>query len=163
MSSKTFQTDHSQLPLPRFCRFDRKVQLQSSNVVCALTDSTWGEGASDATGHGVPQGALRPLRQDGQQQAGHPVKTLAAGEVLTTRAGDNGLVLGPLEAQHPPKPAVSAYLRQRSRVSIEPKRRRQLASRYSYHDAERPEKAAEDGAENAASLHNTSLKTRGKK
>lgn len=78
----------------------------------ALTGQTWGEGAPDAAGHGVSQGALHPLRQDGQQQAGHPVQTLTAGEVLTTGAGDDGLLLRPSVAQHPPKPAVSAYLRQ---------------------------------------------------
>lgn len=79
--------------------------------------NTWGEGAPDGAGDGVPQGALQPPRQDGQQQPGHPVKTLAAGEVLTTGAGDKCLVLRPSEAQHPPKPAISAYLRQGSRVS----------------------------------------------
>lgn len=72
------------------------------------TGNTWGEGAPDGAGDGVPQGALQPPRQDGQQQPGHPVKTLAAGEVLTTGAADKRLVLRPSEAQHPPKPAVSA-------------------------------------------------------
>lgn len=77
----------------------------------ASRGQTWGEGASDAAGHRVPQGALQPLRQDGQQQAGHPVQTLPAGEVLTTGAGDDALLLRPSEAQRPPKAAVSAHLR----------------------------------------------------
>lgn len=76
---------------------------------------TWRQGAPDAAGYRVAQSALRPLRQDVQQHSGHPVQTLTAGEVLAPRAGncgdDEGLLLGLPEAQHPPQPVESTYLK----------------------------------------------------
>lgn len=81
---------------------------------------TWGEGAPNAAGHRVAQGALHPAGQDGQQHAGDPAQTLAAGEVLAPRTGNRGVYEGLLlwlpEAQHPPKPAVCTHLQVRSRV-----------------------------------------------
>lgn len=82
--------------------------------MCQLQDYTWREGATNAAGHGVAQGALHPAGHDREQQTGEPVQALAACETVACRTGNRGANEGALlwlpEAQDQPEPAVCAYL-----------------------------------------------------
>lgn len=98
-------------------------------------ESTWREGATNAAGHGVAQGGLRPAGHDGQQQAGEPVQALAACDTVARRTGSHGAQQGALlwlpEAQDQPKPAVGANLQGRSLNPVTSTVYRRASSRYS--------------------------------